>query len=348
MFEDGLIGWHSDSFNPAMASIRYRLLAPMQALQAQGVRIEKFDRTRPAGSYRAILFCKSESAEAVEIAQAARAAGSQIIYDICDNVFAACDAGRFSDARLDRVQKLLGLATHLTFSTQTLADQFAERQPQLSARRSVIADTLDIGPCTAPSPRWGPRRDLALLRRFLKQHDNALHCVWFGKSLGRLSGYVHIDAAVAELGKFARTHPVTLTVISNSRLGFWKAARNWHVPTQYLPWDLATFGEALALHRVALIPLENNQYTAGKTLNRPATALLAGLGVIADPIPSYEELRPFITMDDWQLGLTRYARWDDGTRNAVAAGQEWLAGRYRPEAVAGHWAEVIGTVLADA
>lgn len=343
-----LVGWHADSFNPALASVRYRLLAPLCALQAQGFQIEKFDGARPAGSYRALLFCKSESPEAVAIARAARDAGTALIYDICDNVFAACEAGRFSDARLDRVRTLLSLATHVTFSTQTLADQFAEHMPNLPAGRSVIADALDTAPPPTSAPRWGPRRDLARLRHFLKGHEGALHCVWFGKSLGRLSGYVHVDAAVAELERFARSHRVTLTIISNSRTGFIMAAHKWRVPTHYMPWDLATFGDALALHRVALIPLENNQYTAGKTLNRPATALLAGLGVIADPIASYEELRPFCTFGDWQSGLARYARWDDSADAMVAAGQGWLADRYSPEAVARQWAELIERVSAEA
>ena len=49
---------------------------------------------------------------------------------------------------------------------------------------------------------------------------------------------------------------------------------------------------ALARHRVAVIPVECNAYTVGKTMNRPATAIMAGLGVVGDAIPSYEELRP--------------------------------------------------------
>lgn len=347
MTQGALIGWYSDSFNPALASVRYRLLAPLQALQARGLRIEKFDATRPPGSYRAIIFCKSESPEALDAARRAKAAGTAIIYDICDNVFAASDAGKFSDARLKRIRGLMGLASHVTFSTPTLAEQFGEHMPDLHSCRSVIADTLDIFPQAGVRSDWRARWHLAALKRFLRRNDGALHCVWFGKSLGKLSGYIHLDKAAGELARFAETQPVTLTVISNDRAGFWKAARKWRVPTHYMPWSLATFAEALSLHRVALIPLENNRYTAGKTFNRPATALLAGLGVIADPIASYEELAPFITLGDWQDGLARYARWDAATQDAVVAGQAWLAERYCPDAVATHWAEMIERALAE-
>ena len=344
MSAEALIGWHADNFDPSLASIRYRLLAPMQAMQARGVPIDRFDRARPAESYRAVLFSKSQSAEAVTIARAARAAGRAVIYDICDNVFAAAEAGQFSAGRLERVQELLSLATHVTFSTATLAEQFAGNLPGLTASRSVIADTLDVEP-SAATPCNRARADLAALKCFLARRSGALHCVWFGKSLGRLSGYVHVNAAVAELERYAASHPTTLTVISNNRLGYWRSRPRWRVPTHYMPWNAATFQEALRLHRVALIPLESNAYTVGKTLNRPATALLAGIGAIADPIPSYQELAPFITLGNWQEGLERYHAWDERTQADVAAGRDWLVDRYGPVPIAAQWEQVLRTAV---
>src|SRR3546814_16523013 len=73
-----------------------------------------------------------------------------------------------------------------------------------------------------------------------------------------------------------------------------------------MPWAMNSFYEALSVHDAAVIPVERNGYTIGKTINRPATAILAGLGVIADSIDAYEELRPFIALDDWQGGLRRH------------------------------------------
>ena len=45
-------------------------------------------------------------------------------------------------------------------------------------------------------------------------------------------------------------------------------------------------------------------------------ALLLGLPVIADAIPSYEELRPFACLGDWDAGLSDYMRY----RSAAARG----------------------------
>jgi hypothetical protein len=340
--------WHADKVDTTLASVRYRMLQPLAALQGRGVPIEAYDPARPPESYEAIIFCKSQGERAVEIATAARGAGRAVIYDMCDNLFAAHRIGHASAARIERVGKLLGLATHTTFSTATLAEQIAG-EVKFDAPRTVIPDALDVAtPADAPAPGLRERWALHRLQRFLARHPDALHCVWFGKSLGRVSGYVHIDEAVAQLLEFsaATGTKVTLTVISNDRLGFWRAAPRWKLPLHYLPWTQATASQAIGAHRVAVIPLERNTYTAGKTMNRPATALLLGLGVVADAIPSYEELRPFLSLDDWQGGLGRYRDWSDEAQAQIEAGRRHLIERYSADAVADRWAEVLAAATA--
>ena len=328
--------WHADSYDRRLASIRYRLLAPLDALRRQGVAIEQYQAGR---DYAAIIFSKSHSPAAVAAARRARAGGHEVIFDLCDNLFAAQRAGHASGARVARLREMLGLATHLTFSTATLAEQIAEEVPGLRAPTSVIPDVLDIDPPAALPLSLRDQVALASLRRFHARHAGALHCVWFGKSLGQASGYAHVGAAARELGRFA--HPTTLTIVSNDWLGYRGARRRWPVPVTYVPWTLASAAIALARHRVAVIPLEQNDYTAGKTINRPATALLAGLGVVADALPSYEELRPFIALDDWQGGLERYRQWSDETAAALAAGRAHLAAAYGADAVAARWRAIL-------
>lgn len=333
--------WHADKYDQRLASIRYRLSMPMAALVARGVAIERYDPARGPGSYRAILFSKSHGTDAVAIAQAARDAGTGVVLDSCDNVFAAHAAGHFSDARLERMRRMLGLATHASFSTATLAEQAAAAFPALTERRWVIPDTLETDPpADAPAPLLA-RIERERLRRFLARHHDALHCVWFGKSLGGLSGFAHLDAMVARLTAFSPRHRVTLTIIGNDRLQYVRQCGRWAVPNCYVGWNAATFRPVLAMHDVAVIPVEANAYTLGKTINRPATALMAGLGVIADAIPAYEELRPFIAMDGWAEGLARYAASSDDGR--IAAGQAHVCGRYGADAVAGRWMQLLET-----
>ncbi len=144
-----------------------------------------------------------------------------------------------------------------------------------------------------------------------------------------------------ELESFAGRHPVTLTVIGDSRSRYRRAAKRWAIPSFYLPWTLGSFAPALGLHRVAVLPVERNDYTVGKTINRPATAIAAGLGVIADGIDSYEELRPFITLDDWQGGLERYADDWPAEQPRLAAARDHLERAYGAGVVAGRWADIL-------
>lgn len=336
--------WHADSYDSSLASIRYRLDAPLAALAARGVSIDRHDRA--AESTDAILFCKSHGKQALEIAERARATGRTIVYDLCDNLFAAHRAGHVSVARLERHRRILSLADHIVFATPALAEQIARELPGGTAHRHVVPDVLDTGPpVLLDRPTALERWELKRLDRFLARHATALHCVWFGKSLGRESGYAHLDLAVSRLADHAR--PVTLTVVSNARVKLWRAAARWPVPVHYMPWRLATSRVTLARHRLAIVPVGLNDYTTGKTINRPATAILAGLGVVADAIPSYEELRPYIALGDWPGGLDDYARWDATTQARLADARAMLTGRYGQDAVAAQWQAVLDTVRAS-
>ncbi len=328
-------GWHADNFDTSLASVRYRLLMPLAALQAQGVPIERFDPTRDPASYDAVIFSKSHSAAAVTAAKALRAAGKSVILDLCDNLAAANAVGHVSDARLARFREILDCATHLTFSTAMLAEQIATALPCACVDRRVIPDALDMPGLVSGEVPAG-------LERFLAKHPDALHAVWFGKSLGRVSGYAHLHAAAARLA--AQPFPITLTVVSNAPVKWWLGRWRWRLPVHYVGWRQDNAAAVLARHRVAVIPVESNEYTVGKTINRPATAVLAGLGVVADAIPSYEELRPVVALDDWDGGLARY-RFDwEAEQARLAAGREWLVGRYSPEAVAREWRALLASI----
>ena len=332
--------WHADRYDPSLASIRYRLFDPMAALQRQGIAIERFDTAR-AAAYDAIIFSKSHTPEAVAIARAAKAAGQRVIMDLCDNLYAAHRIGHASAGRIARMTEMLQMADRITFATAALAGQIAKEVPGLAAPTAVVPDTLDVEPPTPARLSLRERIALGSLRRFHARHAGALQCVWFGKSLGQASGYAHIGAAVERLARFGEAHPVTLTIVSNAWWKYRRARGAWPVATHYMPWTLATVQQVLAMHRVAIVPVERNDYTAGKTINRPASAVLAGLGVVADAIPSYEELRPYIALDDWEGGLARYLEWSPDTQATLAAGRAHLAARYSPDAVAAVWRDIL-------
>lgn len=339
------VGWHAKSYDPTMASIRVRLLEPMAYLQERGIKAETYCQ-KVGPQYDLLIFSKSFCHKALDIARAARFSGKPVVFDICDNIFggkARIDTRR----RIGRVKEMLSLATHVTFSTPVLAHQVQQALPEVASKSHIIPDTMDNLSVVNSSPCIFAQRELEALRHFLGSHVGALHCVWFGKSQGTLSGIAHLGAAVAELEKFSRTHPVTLTIISNKRWLCWRARREWKLPTHYMPWSLATFEEGLKCHQVAIIPVERNQYTRGKTINRPATAIAAGLGVVADSIDSYEELRPFIPLNDWQGGLRQYVERAPSVDERLEAARQHLQLRYGRDAIGRMWQNLLEQIAAN-
>lgn len=337
------IYWHADGHDPALASIRLRLLQPMRELQRLGYDVRPLTGELPGSGL--IIFSKSLSAEALAIAEKAAARGLPIVYDICDNVFEKPSRDERDEARKQRVRRLMSLATVVACGTQPLADLLVQEVPVIAGKTEIVPDTLDEAKGSAASPSLFERARLWRLRRFLQRNAGALHLVWFGKCKKGYAGIEHLDPVVRLIETLSLARPVTLTVISNRRKIYRRSASRWRIPRFYLPWSLATFDTALRLHDVAIIPVDRNSYTVGKSINRPATALMAGLGVIADPIPAYEELMPFICLGEWERGLTEYSQASPRTDSRIPAAQSYLSGRYGAAVIGARWAEVIGRAL---
>lgn len=336
---DAAIGWHAKSFNPSLASIRLRLLQPIRYLRDHDVPVEIYDPAKGVAGYRAVVFSKSMGDDAFALARSLKAAGKIVIYDLCDNIFESKESV-VKQGRIKRLREMLKLADLIVFSTPILREQILAQVPEAKARSLVIPDMLEDFE-DAPAPRrLGARLHIASLKRFHARHVSALRCIWFGKCQGNKSGLVHVDAAVRELETFAQSHPVSLTIVGNKRLLYWTASRKWRIPHIYIPWTAESFPRVLAAHEVAVIPVERNGYTIGKTINRPATALSAGLGVIADSIDAYEELRPFIALDDWQAGLHRYSEFRERTDPRIVEARAHLSCHHGMEKIGKAWRDL--------
>ena len=339
-----LVGCFADSFNHKKASVRLRLLAPMREVSGRGWRLEQVDPDRLT-DYDALWFSKSFSRQAIAISRKAQEAGIPILVDVCDNIFEHARR-RFDFPKLGRVREQLSAASLVTVSTQVLAEQLDAEMPGLMPKIVIVADmTEDLDACL---PDARESRQLARLERFIARHPDALHCVWFGKSSGLKAGLAHLTQAMDRLADFSRTHPTTLTVISDTQIGYRLASARWPIPHHYMPWSIGSIGQALKMHEIAVLPVRSNSYTICKTINRPATALLAGLGVIADAIPAYEELRPYIWLDDWVGGLSAYATGRDSEAPRIAAAREHLKAAYCPESITDRWSGVLDRITSPA
>jgi hypothetical protein len=331
------VGWYADDPDPALASIRLRMLLPMRELVAAGVHVAAYDRSHGVRAYDTLVFSKSLTRAGLGVARKARSAGCRLVYDLCDNLHQS-RPGRRRRRRVAVVEEFLALADLVVFSTPVLRAQMLELHPRLATRSMVIPDALDTaGAPPGPLGQWRLRR----LQRFLMQHSDALHCVWFGKSQGRLAGLEHLKLAVRQLEEFSRLHPVTLTVISNRWMAYRRVCGQGRIPHCYLPWSQTTFMSALRAHQVAVIPVVANGYTAGKSINRPATAIMAGLGVVADSIDSYRELAQFVVLDRWQEGLHYYASNPPALDPRLAQAREYIADRYGGRSIAALWRQAV-------
>ncbi|WP_298397230.1 hypothetical protein [Sphingobium sp.] len=332
--------FYAKRYSRKKASIRLRVLEPMAALRDAGVDVRRYPKlTGPAGC-DAVVISKAFGRGAVKATQAAQQAGCGLIFDICDNRFAN-NRVKGSARHGERTVSLLSQADLVTVPTQTMGELLTAATPEIEGRIRVVPDMLeDMSGLSAQRPSLIERFRLARLRHFLAGNPDALHVVWFGNNMAGISGVGEMEEAVAQLRAFAKNHPVTLTIITNKPAAYRKASANWGIPSFYMPWSLVSFPMALALHRVAIIPVARNAYTAGKSINRPATAIMAGLGVIADSIESYEELRPFIVLDEWQDGLSRYAYGWDAEQERLAQARAHLDARYGRRRVAERWVEI--------
>ncbi|QGP78416.1 hypothetical protein [Sphingobium sp. CAP-1] len=333
--------FYAKRYSRSKASIRLRVLEPILALRDAGVDAGRYPRFRGPGGYDAIIISKAFGRGAARAISAAQQAGCGLIFDICDNRFAN-NRVRGSASHGSRTSHFLSQADLVTVPTEAMGHLLIASTPEIEGRVRVVPDMLEdlsaLGACRLSVVE---RFRLSRLRAFHAAHPGALHCVWFGNNMAGVSGVGQLDEAVAQLRRFATGHPVTLTIINNQPASYRRAAPGWDIPSFFLPWSLASFPAALKQHRVAIIPVSRNDYTLGKSINRPATAIMAGLGVIADSIESYEELRPFIALDDWQGGLARYAHgWAD-EQERLAAARDHLDRHYGRRRVAERWAEVV-------
>ena len=347
-----LFAWQAPAFSDTVASIRIRCIQVMVELGQMGLRVEKFSVSRPS-PYNAVVFSKAYRTSDLEVATRLKREGVSVVFDICDDHIYAAKTSPVLDERASRLQQMLNLADRVVVSTVTLGVAMAEYFPLVAGKITVIPDALDPLVIKRGSTKGRLRlTDSAHLWRiegFLKRRREALKLVWFGNhGVGHAqSGMADLLEVRSALEDYAATKPLTLTVISNSYRKYLSVCKAWQFPTCYVPWRLATFTQVLALHDVAILPVSRNPFTLAKTNNRPATAVLSGLGVIADSIPSYEELNPYIWLDDWPEGLIAYAEDTAYELSRLEKAKQYLFQKYSGAAIANQWRDLLLSLQTD-
>jgi hypothetical protein len=330
-----MIGWYANSLSPAIASIRLRCLMPMARLGHAGVRAEGYSRARRE-AYDTVVFSKTYDESAIAEAQWLKARGKRVLLDLCDNHFFGEAEDPSIAERAERLGRMIAAADLVVVSTPALQEQLIERFTLPAQRLQLIPDYLEQDSrrrVSIPS-----RLALWRLRRFLKAHPGALRLIWFGNhGAGTPAGMADLTRVKPMMEAHAGAQPLTLTIMSNSRRTYREVMSGWSLPTTYVGWAVDRVDPVLKLHDVAVLPINPNPFTLAKTVNRPATAVLNGLGVIADAIPSYEELRPYIRLDDWVEGLAHYSDLKTSGHIDVSAAKTHLRRAYSDEAITALW-----------
>lgn len=320
-----MIAWKVRSEDPAVASYRYRCLAPIDALRRRGLPAGLF-RADEARSYRAVVFSKVYGEDEQRLADELRARGVRVLLDLCDNHFYNpyglenyVRAGRNLRAMIARVDQVV-------CSTETLAA--VVREESAPARPpAVVGDAVEV-PAAPAVPEEAPVPTL----------------LWFG-----FHGSPNAPCGMGDLANVApllkdavRRHPFELVVASNSAEKYKAVVEPLGLPSRYVAWDLATFPRLLAGARAVLIPVSRNPFTLCKTNNRLAAALAAGVPAVADRIPSYDEFAPFCHLDDWERGLSEVLTRPREARARAAGARALLLTRWSPEAVSEQWVSALG------
>jgi hypothetical protein len=350
MKTDDLIGWKPKFYDPTVASVRIRCLNPLSELRARGYPIELFNDTR-CSTYRVVVYSKLYDDASYGEAVRLKTQGVRIILDLCDNHFYNPSAwGPLVKAR-GELLRMLALTDYVVTSTETLAEVVRTVKPDVSPI-TVIGDAVEIDieeEFTSMWRRWWHRRQLAKLLAAIEeeQKEGRTPLVWFGIHGGPNAPYGMLDLLRIRpcVEGLNSQFPLSLTVISNSWHKYFKMIRPWAIPTRYIPWSANTFLTALRAHAIAVVPVSNNPFTRCKTNNRLVTALQAGVAVVADPIPSYDEFRCVTRLDSWESGLREYLLNPDLRLQDVQHAKSIIDARWTLPRIADQWQSFFEKVL---
>lgn len=308
------VGWKPFTRRRDVASVRLRSRLPAKLLGDVGWETGLYE---PGRRYDAVVFQKAYENSDIDLAQSLARSGVRTVFDLCDNHF-----DNAPEERVRRLTEMMASVDVLTVSTPVLA----ELVPRPDAM--VIPDALDI-----------PHRGISLRRRTSRRPS----VVWYGVAgtTDRRAGLVDLERILPDLAAAG----ARLTVITNSREAYNLHVAGGPVRSRYIRWRKSTFSSAFRGHDACVLPVSDNPFTRCKSNNRLALALMLGVPVIADPIPSYLEFADHVMFDDWQASLDAYARDVALRERHLDGGQRLIRARYSNEVVAARWASVLEDLI---
>lgn len=337
--------WWPHIVDARVASYRIRCAQIIRFLKERGYRCGEWRPGDPAP--RALILSKRYDEDSVKIALNLRSKhGTRLVLDLCDNHFYAGNSHPRWRSRAETLRRAVENMDLVIASSVTLADVI-RAECGSSPSVEVIEDAVENPEFLIPktlSGIWANWQLWKFQRRINEISSKKTHrIVWFGNHASSYAeGGMSDLLNVRDLLESAHEKtPLTLTVISNSFQTFKKNLSGWKLPAIYVPWQGENFSNILVQHGVCVIPIQLNPFTLCKTNNRVATALLHGLTVVADAIPSYEELGPYISLNDWPAGLATALSHCENISSGVERGNSYIRNNYSLDKIGAKWVKFL-------
>jgi hypothetical protein len=314
----------------SIASSRLRGYLPVKKLRANTWPVEVFKQSH-IKNYKVVIFQKAYTNEDIALAKTLKENDVVIILDQCDNHFCYESSNTTLEERAGRLRIMTGLADIVIASTPKIAELFK------SKKTFVIDDFLEDYRLN-----WFKSLFFKIKLSFmLPNKNNYVQLIWFGGAGTKTYpsfGLCDLVACIPELNKLGQQHNIMLTVCSNFREEYdHEIVPAAKFPTRFYTWNEKTYRYLLAGHDICLLPININPFTVCKTNNRLVLALLLGLEVVADIIPSYQELSEYFYAGVNAESISRCITDKDKAIGSAVDARNYILKHYGDSAILPKW-----------
>ena len=149
MSDDSLIGWKLASLNPDVASVRYRAMLPILALEDRGFRARIFSVASPKNldGLNCLIIVKSFTPDDLYLVCEAVKRHIPVVIDICDNIFIdgyGRKGGINTISPSIFFDQMAKFASMIVASTEPLAE-IVRRRAGFPVQTVVIPDAIGLG-----------------------------------------------------------------------------------------------------------------------------------------------------------------------------------------------------------
>lgn len=355
--------WTLPTWNPDIASVRYRAAIPARHLGDRGV-TSRFSsapyRVLAPAPPDAVVFVKAFADHDVEQAIKAVEAGVPVLVDVCDNVFAPGYQAHSSE----NLRRMAEISTMVVTTGPALAEVL-RNELGADSRLQVVPDPVETPADVRGAVRIVLRQRLARALRERRTHiPRALagvvgrelipglrrripadgpaelpQILWFGNvgSVEPRFGVVNLTDIAGELESVAREVPFRLLVVTGDRGAYRKLIEPLGLDAAFARWDRLTIFRHVRRSAAVILPNSRDEFSICKSPNRATLALSQGVPVVATRIPSLDVLEDAILFDDFHAGLLRYLTDPDLAAEHVRRAGAIIEREFAPAAVAQKW-----------